>query len=59
MAPTLTRQLVRVAVDGDKSEPSCLVFADDVLVAIISKLEETVDGDLKHQWYLEGRVRPL
>ena len=54
MAPTLTRQLVRVAVSGNKSEPGCLVFADGVLVAVISHLEETVDGEIQHRWYLEA-----
>ena len=54
MAPTVTRQLVQVAVDGDKSEPGCLVFADGILGAVISHLQNTVDGELQHRWYLEA-----
>jgi hypothetical protein len=58
MAPTITRQLARVAVDGDKSEPGCLVFADGILVAVISHLQNTVDGELQHRWYLEAGFGP-
>ena len=50
--------LVRVAVSKDKSEPGCLVFADSVLVAVISHLEETVDGELQHRWFLEVGFGP-
>ncbi len=58
MSVKLDRHIIRVAVDGDKSEPGCLVFADGVLVAVISHLEETVDGELKHRWYLEAGFGP-
>src|SRR5918997_286132 len=39
---------------GSLAEPGCLVFADAILVAVISHLEETVDGELQHRWYLEA-----
>jgi hypothetical protein len=58
MAPKLDRQVIRVAVANNKSEPSCLVFADGILVAVISHLEETVEGELKHRWYLEAGFGP-
>ena len=58
MAVKLDRHVIRVAVDHDQSEPSCLVFADDVLVAVISHLEETVEGELQHRWYLEAGFGP-
>jgi hypothetical protein len=58
MARTITRQLVPVAVDGDQSEPGCLVFADGVLVAVISHLQNTVDGELQHRWFLEAGFGP-
>src|SRR5687768_6322712 len=45
MKLTLDRHPVRVAVDGDKSEQGYLIFADGVLVAVLSHLKETVDGD--------------
>jgi len=54
MAAKWDRDIIRVAVAGDKSEPGCLVFADAVLVAVISHLEETLDGELQHRWYLEA-----
>jgi hypothetical protein len=58
MAAKLDRHVVRVAVDGNKSEPGCLIFADGILVAVISHLEETVEGELKHRWYLEAGFGP-
>ena len=54
MAPILDRHPVRVAVNGDKSEPGFLIFADGVLVAVLSHLEETVDGALQNDWYIEA-----
>ena len=58
MTAKLERQLVRVAVSRGKSEPSCLVFADGVLVAVVSHLEETVEGELAHRWFLEVGFGP-
>ena len=56
--PRLDRQPVRVAVDGDKSEAGYLLFADGVLVAVISNLKETVDGALQDNWYVEAGFGP-
>jgi hypothetical protein len=54
MAPKLDRHAVRVAVDSDKSEKGLLVFADGILVAVFSHLNETVDGELQDRWFLEA-----
>jgi hypothetical protein len=54
MAPILDRHPVRVAVNDDKSEPGFLIFADGVLVAVLSHLKETVDGALQNDWYIEA-----
>ena len=58
MALKLDRHIIRVAVDRDKSEAACLVFADAILVAVISHLEETLEGELQHRWYLEAGFGP-
>jgi hypothetical protein len=58
MSPTLDRHPVRIAVDGDKSEQGYLIFADEVLVAVISYLKETVDGQLQDNWFIEAGFGP-
>jgi hypothetical protein len=58
MAARLDRHPVRVAVDGDQSEAGVIVFADGVLVAVLSCLNETVDGELQDRWYLEAGFGP-
>jgi hypothetical protein len=57
-SPDLEYRPMRVAVDGDKSEEGYLVLHDDVLVAVISHLQETVDGELRDSWYVEAGFGP-
>jgi hypothetical protein len=54
----LDRHPVRVAVDTDQSEPGVIVFADGVLVAVLSCLKETVEGELQDCRYLEAGFGP-
>ena len=58
MEVILDRHPVRIAVDGDKSEPGFLIFADGVLVAVLSHLKETVEGELRNNWYIEAGFGP-
>jgi hypothetical protein len=58
MAPILDRHPVRIAVDSNKSEPRFLILADGVLVAVLSHLQETVDGELQNNWYIEAGFGP-
>ena len=58
MAPVLDRHPLRIAVDGNKSEPGFLILADGILVAVISHLQETVDGELQNNWYIEAGFGP-
>ena len=37
---------------------TAIVFADGVLVAVLSYLKETVEGELQEQWYLEAGFGP-
>lgn len=58
MNARLNQHPVRVAVGGDRSERGFLVFAEGVLVAVISHLEETVDNELRDSWFLEAGFGP-
>jgi hypothetical protein len=58
MAPRLDRHAIRVAASADQSEQGFLIFADGILVAVISRLEETVDGELRSSWFLEAGFGP-
>lgn len=50
MAANLNRHAVRIAVGGDKSEQGYLIFAEGVLVAVISYL--------KKRWTVSFRMEP-
>jgi hypothetical protein len=58
MTVRLDRHAVRVAVDGDQSEAGVILFADGVLVAVLSCLKEPVDRELQDCWYLEAGFGP-
>ena len=58
MGVILDRHLVRVAVDRDQSEAGVIVFVKGVLVAVLSCLKGTVDGELQDRWYLEATFGP-
>ena len=54
MRAILERQAVRVAIDKDKTEPGLLIFVGGALVAVFSRLDQSIEHESKGQWYLEA-----
>ena len=62
MAPHIICQTIRIpATRSGVVEDGFLIFADDVLMAAVTRLEHSIDEDLEDlrgQWYLETGYGP-
>jgi hypothetical protein len=54
MAPHIRCQTILIpATRSGVVEQGFLVFADDVLMAVVMYLDKSVEADLRRQWFLE------
>ncbi len=60
MAPHIACQSILIPASPRTGtvEEGFLVFADDVLMAAVMRLDKSVDGDLRGQWFLETGYGP-
>jgi hypothetical protein len=58
MQGAITSEPVRVATAGGEGDDGFLVFAAGQLIAVITRLRQSVNGEPQENWYLEAGFGP-